>query len=100
METLFAASSLLVLPFWLLMILAPRWRWTERLLRSPFVVAGPVALYAALVVADLLGTARGATIAWAHFLALDLFVGRWLYLDARARGLSSWVLSPLLLLTL
>jgi hypothetical protein len=118
METLFAASSLLVLPFWLLMLVAPRWRWTERLVRSPYVVAGPVALYAALVVPDLLallpavarpelpsiaallGTPRGATIAWAHFLALDLFAGRWIYLDARARGLPAWTLRPLLLLTL
>jgi hypothetical protein len=118
METLFAASSLLVLPFWLLMIVAPRWRWTERLMRSPQVVAGAVALYAALVIPDLLallpalarpdlpsisallGTPRGATIAWAHFLALDLFAARWIYLDARDRGLSAWALCPLLLLTL
>src|SRR4051812_20368924 len=118
METLFAASSLLVLPFWLLMLVAPRWRWTERLVRSPYVVAGPVALYAALVLPDLLallpavarpelpsiaallGTRRGASIAWAHFLALDLFAGRWIYLDARARGLPAWTLRLLLLLTL
>ena len=33
-------------------------------------------------VAALLGTPAGATIAWAHFLAFDLFVGRWIYLDA------------------
>ncbi|HRE28950.1 MAG TPA: ABA4-like family protein, partial [Anaerolineales bacterium] len=51
-------------------------------------------------IAALLGTPLGATIAWAHFLAFDLFVGRWVYLDARERGLSAWIVSPLLALTL
>lgn len=115
---LFSTSGLLVMPFWLLMVLAPRWRWTERVVRSPAIVAGPVILYAALVlprvlalapalarpelatIAGLLGTPVGATIAWAHFLALDLFAGRWIYLDGRARDLSPWVVSPVLVATL
>src|SRR5690242_4822700 len=81
----FSISSLVVMPFWLLMLVAPRWRWTARLLGSPAVVGGAIALYAALVVpqlgrllpvvarpqlpvlAALLGEARGATIAWTHF---------------------------------
>jgi Domain of unknown function (DUF4281) len=117
-SVLFSLGSVVVLPFWLLMVLGPRWRVTERIVSSPFIIAGPVLLYAALVVpglpallpavarpelgviAGLLGTTRGATIAWIHFLALDLLAGRWIYLDARARGLSSWVVSPVLLLTL
>jgi hypothetical protein len=35
-----------------------------------------------------------------HFLAFDLFVGRWVYLDARERGLSPWLVSPVLVLVL
>ncbi len=117
-ETLFALSNLLVLPFWLLMIAAPGWGLTRRIVSSPWIVAAPAVLYALLVVpqmvdllaslmnpqldaiAALLGTPLGATIAWAHFLAFDLFVGRWVYLDARERGLSAWIVSPLLALTL
>ena len=117
MERLFSLSALLVMPFWFLMIVGPRWRLTERLLRSVAVVLGPVLLYAVLVlpavgsilpvvaqgrleeVAALLATPRGVTAAWAHFLAFDLFVGRWIFLDARARGLSAWLVSPVLLLT-
>ena len=38
-------------------------------------------------VAALLGTPVGAAAGWAHFIAFDLFVGRWMYLDARERGL-------------
>jgi hypothetical protein len=118
MQRLFELSSFLVLPFWLLMILAPRWRWTRRIVSSPFIVLGPVGLYAFLLlphllailpalmqprlepIAALLGQPLGTTIAWAHFLALDLFAARWIYLDAGERGLSAWALSPLLALTL
>ncbi len=36
---------------------------------------------------------------WA-LLAFDLFVGRWAYLDGRERGVSPWLMAPVLLLTL
>jgi len=115
---LFASSSWPVLPFWLLMLLWPRAPLTARVIGSPWIVAGPIALYTALAlprlagllpavahpqlatIVGLLGTPAGATLAWAHFLALDLFAGRWIFLDARARGLGRWVTAPVLLLTL
>jgi hypothetical protein len=118
MENAFLLSNLAVAPFWLTMILAPRWRLTERLQRWPIGVLAPILVYALLVlprlgtifpvvadpdlpsVAALLATPAGATVAWAHFLAFDLFVGRWIFLDARARGHSPWLISPLLALTL
>jgi len=114
----FSISSLVVMPFWLLMLVAPRWRWTARIVGSPAIVAGAIALYAALVVpqlgrllpavarpqlpdlAALLGTPLGATIAWTHFLALDLFAGRWILLDAAGRDWPGWWLRPVLLATL
>lgn len=118
MSTLFSLSSLTVMPFWLLMILAPGWRWTARLVRSPLVAVGPALIYAALVlpelgsvlpavmtpqldvIAALLGTPRGATIGWVHFLAFDLLVGRHIFLDARERQIPWWFTSPLLFLVL
>jgi hypothetical protein len=118
MILLFRLSNLLVLPFWALMILLPRWRWTSRITRSPFVSAAPALLYAALVlprlgaiwaaiarptlpgIATLLGSPEGATIAWVHFLAFDLFVGRWIYLDSHERRLSPLLTAPVLFLTL
>jgi hypothetical protein len=117
-ETLFAISSFLVLPFWALMILLPHWGATRRLIGSPFIAALPAVFYAALVfprladvwalvsrpglagIAGLLGSSAGATIAWLHFLAFDLFVGRWIYLDSRERGISAWLMAPVLYLTL
>jgi hypothetical protein len=118
MGLLFRLSNVLVLPFWALMILLPRWRWTTRVIRSPLVSGAPAALYAALVLprlaaiwpavsrptlngmAALLGSPAGATIAWAHFLTFDLFVGRWIYLDGQERRVSAWFLAPVLFLTL
>jgi Domain of unknown function (DUF4281) len=117
-NTLFRLSSLLVLPFWALMILLPRWRWTPRIMRSPLASFAPAVLYVALVlprlgeiwpavsqptlagVAALLGTPAGSTITWVHFLAFDLFVGRWIYLDSRERRVSAWLMAPVLFLTL
>jgi hypothetical protein len=116
MSTLFRLSNLVVLPFWALMILLPRWRWTARIVRSPLVIAVPALFYAGLVlprlaqiwpaisrptlggIAALLGSPQGATIAWVHFLAFDLFVGRWIYLDSQGRR-SVLLISPVLFLT-
>jgi hypothetical protein len=118
MGLLFRLSNLLVLPLWALMILLPRWRFTARIMRSPLASAAPAALYAALVlpllgqiwpaiarptlsgVAALLGTPAGATIAWVHFLAFDLFVGRWIYLDSQERRVRPWLMAPVLFFTL
>src|SRR5215207_9743308 len=106
------------MPFWISMIVFPRWRWTERIMRSPLIAAPPAILYAVLVlprlaeifpavfnpelevIAALLATPAGATIAWAHFLAFDLFVGRWIYLEGRERGVNGFLLAPILFSTL
>lgn len=118
MERVFGLTGMLVMPFWLLMIFAPRTRVTAWAMRLPVGPALPALLYLALVaprlatllpalmqpklgeISALLGSPEGATIGWLHFLALDLFVGRWIYLDGKERGLSPWLLSPLLFLTL
>jgi hypothetical protein len=78
-------------------------------MRTPWASAAPAALYASLVlprlgaiwpaisrptlgaVAALLGSPEGATIAWIHFLAFDLFIGRWIYLDSLQRRMSGWL---------
>jgi Domain of unknown function (DUF4281) len=118
METIFSLSSLLVMPFWLMMIVLPHWRWTSRVMRSSLIGVAPALLYLALAlprfgelfaalmsptlpgIAAVLGTPVGAMLAWAHFLAFDLFVGRWAYLDSRERGISALIMAPVLFFTL
>jgi hypothetical protein len=117
-QQIFSLCSLAVVPLWFLMIVAPRWRWTTRVVSQPWAYAPLAVVYAILVlprfgeiasvvvgnpgpqtVGDLLATPSGATIAWVHFLAFDVFVGRWAYLDSRARGVHALVMAPILLLT-
>lgn len=117
-EPLFALANLWVLPFWGLMILAPGARLTGRAVRSPLPALLPALGYVALAlpeistllpavmrpelgaIAALLSTPRGAAVAWMHFLAFDLLVGRAIYLEARRLGAPWWVSSPVLFFTL
>ncbi|MBV7338611.1 DUF4281 domain-containing protein [Chloroflexi bacterium TSY] len=114
METIFQLNNLLVMPFWFLMIILPHWRWTRRIMSSLWVVVPAALVYALLVlpnipslmeellnptlstIAALLGQPEMATIGWAHFLAFDLFVGRWVYLDSREKEMTAWFASPAL----
>ena len=113
-EKVFSLSSAFVMPFWFLMIVFPHWRWTNRVMKSPLVLVPVAALYALLVlprfgdifievanptlsgISALLGTPEGATIGWIHFLAFDLFVGRWVYLDSRENSISAWLMAPVM----
>lgn len=118
MATIFSVSFLLVAPFWACMIFAPTWNVTERLVSTPLIILPAAALYfllflpqVALVANGVLSPSlsemttlfareSGATLVWVHFLAFDLFVGRWIFLDSRRRTLPRPVLSVLLVVTL
>ena len=117
LNLLFNVGNVLVMPFWLAMILLPRWDKLVGLIRSPWIAAPPALIYVVLVlpqmggllsalssptlssVAALLGTPAGATLGWMHFLAFDLFVGRWAYLDAIERKIHPLVMAPILFFT-
>lgn len=117
-ETLFSVVFLTAAPFWALMILLPRWSWTKRIVSSPLIAAPAAAIYVALLVTQLgtvlpavsspdidavmalLSTPEGAALGWAHFIAFDVFVGRWMYLDSRERGVHGLLMAPILVLTI
>lgn len=118
MENIFSLSSLLVMPFWFLMAFVPTWKWSKRIIGSAWIAAPAAILYVFLVlpgiqdilpqvmnpeltgIAATLGTPEGATIAWVHFLAFDLFVGRWVYLDSRKRNINPFIMFPFIFFTL
>ena len=114
-ETVFSIANLVALVGWLLLIFAPRWKWTQTI-----VVSGAVSLllsvaYLVLIVL-FFGKAEGgfgslsdvmklftnpyaALAGWIHYLAFDLFVGSWEVKDAGKRGISHWFVMPCLVLT-
>jgi hypothetical protein len=100
------------------MIVLPGWSWTRRIISSPWIAVPPLVVYLALLVpqfaayaapivnpdlvglAAVLGTPAGAAAIWAHAIGFDLLVGRWMYFDARERGVPALLMAPVLLLTI
>ncbi len=115
--TVFTIASASVLPAWLLLALAPRWVWTQRIVHSLLFPLALGALYgAALATAppmpegasfgSLAGTMKFFTVpqamlvGWVHYLVFDLFVGAWEVRDAQRLGIPHLAVVPCLLLTL
>jgi hypothetical protein len=116
--TIFTWTFYLAAPFWALMILAPSWSWTRRIVASPWVALLPLVAYFGLAfphfgalwtvvskpdlpaLQAFLGQPYGAAAIWAHLVAFDLFIGRWMYFEARGRGIHPLIASPILLLTI
>lgn len=104
---LFALSNTVILPFWLLYVFAPRWRWTQWLAARHI---GPalLAIVYGVLIGPMIGTllvpeapnldklmgmfsTRLMVILWLHLLALDLLAGEWMTLDALARRMPHWL---------
>ncbi len=118
MNALFQGSAIAVLPFWFAMIVFPRAGWTQRMVATPWIILPPVACYLLLgmphvgqflgafgqpspeSLAALMGEPWAASMFWAYAGAFDLFVGRWMFLDARERGIGPLWVSPVLFVTI
>jgi hypothetical protein len=113
---IFQWANASVLPAWILLLFVPKWKWTERLVRSGLWSAVLAILYTVLIIIyfkpdsegsfdSLQGimtmfSSEGAVLAgWVHYLAFDLFVGAWICSDAIKLGISKWLLIPFLLLS-
>ena len=114
-ETIFSLCTKLVLPGWLLLVFAPRWRWSARVVSAVVAPLTLAVVYAYLVAAHF-GRSEGgfgsladvgrlfqnqhALLAgWIHYLAFDLFVGAWEVRDAQRVGLHHLLVVPCLVLT-
>lgn len=113
-DRLFQLASTAVGPCWLLLLIAPRWPWTQRVVTFvwPLLIA---LLYIWLLVAhrppagsgfnslqqvQILFSSPYAVVAgWIHYLAFDLFIGAWEARDGLRLRISRWVLLPCQLLT-
>lgn len=114
MALLFHLSAGSVLPFWVAMILFPGATLTKTLVRSPWIILPPVLCYVAFgaphagellavfarpspeSLATVMAKPWAASMFWAYAGAFDLFVGRWIFLDAVERGIRHRWVAPAL----
>ncbi len=112
--TLFSLSGAVVMPCWLLLMVAPRWRVTQVLATfvAPLLIS---ALYVSLLVSHkpppgagfnsltqvsvLFSSPYALLAGWIHYLSFDLFTGGWEARDAAQADISQWFVAPCLLLT-
>jgi len=116
-DLIFSFVNASVLPAWAMLIFAPRWIWTERLVHSALWPLGLGAVYFVGIilvvafgegtegagflsidqVARIFGSDAGVVTGWAHYLVFDLFVGAWCARDAKRRGVAHLHLVPCLI---
>ena len=119
-DVLFNLVNFSVLPAWALLIFAPKWSVTDKIVHSMLypLLLGAVYIggFAMIIFAGhgsdgggftsidgvraLFASDAGILIGWTHYLVFDLFVGAWEARDAKRRGFNHWLLVPCLLLTL
>ena len=116
-EVVFLACNYGVIPFWALLVLAPRSAITARVVHSGLFALLLVPVYAFMLWSDSPGpqgasfftlegvmriftTPRTVVACWIHYLVFDLFVGSWEARDAQRRGMPHWLLVPCLVMTL
>ena len=109
-ETVFAIANNGVIPFWLLLVIAPGWKGTQLLVHGFAIPMLLAVLYLYLAVTSfgggegdffsLAGVAAmfedpNALLAgWVHYLIFDLFVGAWIVRDSHRRRINHFLAVP------
>jgi hypothetical protein len=115
-ELIFTITNNGVLPLWVLLAIAPRWKVTEWLAGSAVFSLVLAALYAVCLalgmgdgqadfftlpgIQQLFVNPWAALAGWLHYLAFDLFIGCWEVRNARRVGIPHGLVIPCLFLTL
>ena len=113
-DQLFTIGNTYILPFWILMIILPNWGITKKVKSSYWFFLPLIGLYiyylAATFDPDLFATLANPNLSdiaaffsikgsagagWMHFLALDLFLGRWIYWQGQEKNI--WTIHSLIL---
>jgi uncharacterized PurR-regulated membrane protein YhhQ (DUF165 family) len=114
-ENIFLISNNGILLGWLMLIFAPGWAWTGRIIHSFWIPLVVASIYLFSLISGAPGAEEDASFSslagvmlifanpwsalagWLHYLVFDLFVGAWEVRDARRRGIShGWVVVCLL----
>ena len=117
-DIFFFASTIWVGPFWIAMLVYPHHKLTEKIMSLHWSFMGPIIIWLMIVISDpggmidagnnmldggfkienimnslveLLGTRAGASAAWAHMVAGDIFITRWMWRRCLEFESEDWV---------
>ena len=114
-EQLYQICTIGVLPAWLLLIVAPKWKFTQLFVHSFFIPMLLGILYIGLQATDdggntepnaltldgarqLFASPKGFLSGWIHYIVFDLFVGAWAVRDALRKKINHFIVIPCLLI--
>ena len=110
----FFLSTMWVGPFWFAMLVYPEHELTKKVMNGPWFFLGPIVIWWAVTIASpqglidlskdfanpggildglaaIMGSKAGASAAWAHMVAGDIFVTRWMWKRCMEEGSKRWV---------
>ncbi|MDJ0598536.1 MAG: ABA4-like family protein [Crocosphaera sp.] len=106
LSLLFSLANFYALPFWLLMVILPKWGVTQKIISSylPFIPLAVLYIYLFFgsldpdsieafsnptlpILAQLFSQEPVMLTGWIHFIILDLFTGRYIYLEGKEKGI-------------
>ncbi len=106
LSLLFNLANIYALPFWLLMVILPKWGVTQKIISSylPFIPLAGLYIYLFAgtldpesveafsnptlpILAQLFSKEPVMLTGWIHFIILDLFTGRYIYLEGQNKGI-------------
>ena len=111
----FFFSTMWVGPFWFAMLIYPEHKLTHKVLQGPWFFLGPLVVWWLVTIADpqglidlakdstdpngileglagIMGTKAGASAAWAHMVAGDIFVTRWMWKRCLENNTKPWIM--------
>ena len=114
-ELLYQICTIGVLPAWLLLIVAPKWKFTQLFVHSFFIPMLLGIFYIGLQATDeggnteanaltldgarqLFASPKGFLAGWVHYIIFDLFVGAWVVRDAFKEKINHLIVIPCLLI--
>jgi hypothetical protein len=115
-ETLFTICNTLVLPQWVLLIIAPNWKVTQKLATTYLVPLLLASVYILVLITHFSETQNGGfgslaavrdffsndyilLAGWIHYLAFDLIIGSWIVRNGQQSGVLHWLVIPCLFFT-
>lgn len=114
-ELIFSIANTAALIGWIILAVAPRWKWTKTLILSGGLILLLSAIYLTIIaltfgeseggfdslanVMKLFEDPNAVLAGWIHYLAFDLFVGTWIISNSQKLGIKHLYIVPCLFFT-